>query len=180
MDYQPTRPIGIYDVKYELQGRSLQSSVTPNGCGIVTFLAENVRYERTGLHSKIAILHNGTYLDYDVFNVERSEDRRRLVLAAQRQFGKANSTHYPTEVMKADLDRFCLGLETEWQNRIPMITITGGEDFDAIMEQALPDVSGDAPTSPQPVQSSTSMVGKHWSVIIATGVVLNRKAAPSP
>src|SRR3989304_3359819 len=131
MDYQPTRPIGIYDVKYELQGRSLQSSVTPNGCGIVTFLAENVRYERTGLHSKIAILHNGTYLDYDVFNVERSEDRRRLVLAAQRQFGKANSTHYPTEVMKADLDRFCLGLETEWQNRIPMITITGGEDFDA-------------------------------------------------
>jgi hypothetical protein len=27
----------------------------------------------------------------------------------------------------------------------------GGEDFDAIMEQALPDVSGDAPTAPQPV-----------------------------
>ncbi len=30
----------------------------------------------------------------------------------------------------------------------------GGEDFDAIMEQALPDVSGDAPTSPQPVQAT--------------------------
>ena len=112
-------------MKYEAQGRTLKTTISVNGTGDVTFLAENVRYERTGVHAKVAILHNATYLDYDVFNVDRSEDRRRLVLSAQRQFGKANAMRYGTEIMKADLDRFCLGLEVEWQRRIPMTTLYG-------------------------------------------------------
>ena len=115
-------------MQYETRGRALVSTISVNGAGTVSFLAENVRYERTGLHAKISIVHNQTYLDYDVFNVERSEDRRRLVSSAQKQFGKTNGAHYSPERMKADLDRFCLGLETEWQNRIPMTTITAGID----------------------------------------------------
>jgi len=42
-------------------------------------------------------------------------------------------------------------------------TAVGGDDFDAIMEQALPDVSLDAPTTPQPVR-----IPEHPSVQVAS------------
>ena len=39
--------------------------------------ATNIRRERTGIHARICI-YSGAHITYDVFNVDRREDRLRL------------------------------------------------------------------------------------------------------
>lgn len=77
------------------------------------FSAHTIRRERTGVHANVGIWFDSNQLEYDTFNVERNEERRRLAkgswnLLPNDERGVRN--WIPLENLKADLDLFCEGL----------------------------------------------------------------------
>jgi len=67
--------------------------------GVILFRAEDLRKERTGVHGRFTIFCNNTMLAYSTFNIERDEDRVRLVNTAHRMLG----TDADSIVKKSDL-----------------------------------------------------------------------------
>ena len=49
---------------------------------ILGLRARNIRRERTGTHALVAVTLGNSILDSDTFNIDRREDRARLVKAA--------------------------------------------------------------------------------------------------
>jgi 5S rRNA maturation endonuclease (ribonuclease M5) len=79
----------------------------PAAGSMVSFRAEKISEERTGIHSRIVISQGIQILGWSYFNIERSEDRTRLANAASK--GIASDT-YKDKELKRDLDAFCAGL----------------------------------------------------------------------
>lgn len=81
----------------------------------VTFMAKNIRQERTGVHARIDVAINGVTLAYSFFNVERDEERVRLANSGFRAYKEEAGLvrEYPASVLKKDLDDFCDGLWDE-------------------------------------------------------------------
>lgn len=75
----------------------------------VTFRAEGVRQERTGVHSRVSVICNGAMLAWSNFNVEKDEDRVRLANSAYTHLNGLAAV-YPKTHLKNDLDSFCAGL----------------------------------------------------------------------
>jgi hypothetical protein len=82
---------------------------------LITFTAENVEDERTGLHARTTISCDYVPLAWSMFNIERSEDRKRIANQAYDQL-RANSKNsdmlkeYTKEGINRDFDMFCAGL----------------------------------------------------------------------
>ena len=72
--------------------------------------AENVRRERTGVHARITILLDEAVLSWDVFNVERSEERGRLAKSAYQRLPEGIDNLCGLEDLKAHLDSFASSL----------------------------------------------------------------------
>jgi hypothetical protein len=72
--------------------------------------AENVRKERTGIHARLSILTDDIVLAWDVFNIERNEERQRLAKSAFERLpnGVDNLCDLPT--LKGHLDNFTSSL----------------------------------------------------------------------
>jgi hypothetical protein len=89
------------------------------------FHAENLRQERTGVHARVSLTCNGADLAWSNFNVERDEDRVRLVNSAVKALPAAFKGAYDDKILKTDLDRFCRGL---WDAQIEdmMPSMVGG------------------------------------------------------
>lgn len=87
------------------------------GAHAVAFTAEDIRRERTGIHARLRIMLDMTTLSWSTLNVERDEDRVRLVNAAWKHIAKAEAVRmspfpddYDQGVFKYDFDQFCEGL----------------------------------------------------------------------
>lgn len=90
-------------------------------CEGVVFSAKNIRRSNTGVHALIGIGYQGYVLTHHVFNVERQDERTKMVNAAYKKplppiNGKKVplvarlGTEYPSEQMLLDLDAFTWGL----------------------------------------------------------------------
>lgn len=75
--------------------------------------ANNLQRERTGVHARVGLGLNDVEFKWSWMNVERDEDRIRLVNAAFKLMlaDRADiATVYPAKFMAMDFDRFCAGL----------------------------------------------------------------------
>ena len=90
---------------YELQDEAIMWQHKP-----LSFKAETLRKERTGLHGKLSILHNYTTLAWSTFNLERAEDRTKLAKTAFLQLSPEVKREYTEVNAKREFDLFCSGL----------------------------------------------------------------------
>lgn len=74
---------------------------------IISFRAERVREERTGVHGRLAITVDDTLISWSNFNCERDEERVRLANSAYKQFAPLLKQAHPLNYLKHDLDEFC-------------------------------------------------------------------------
>ena len=105
MNYQRTKAGTLY----------VEVPIGDEGAPFATlrFSAHTIRRERTGVHANVGIWFDSNQLEYDTFNIERNEERRRLAkgswnLLPNDERGVRN--WIPLENLKADLDLFCEGL----------------------------------------------------------------------
>lgn len=78
----------------------------------IQFKAENIRRERTGLHGKATILFKYSILAWSTFNLERSEERKKLAKSAFLSLKPEVKKEYTEDRLKQDFDLFCAHL---WQ-----------------------------------------------------------------
>jgi len=93
----------------------------------LSFQAEAIRSERTGIHARISISHDYKTLAWSLLNLERSEDRTRLSNLA---FTGLKLKDYTKEHLRRDLDLFCSGL---WDEHLLTFTpelVTGTETIE--------------------------------------------------
>ena len=69
---------------------------------------DNIKKEATGIHGHVFIGYNNALADHSTFNIERSEQRLRLVNAAHKLFPDSLRELYPVNQLKHDLDIFAL------------------------------------------------------------------------
>lgn len=101
-------------MNYSKSDDGLYTKIQLEGNGEVMFRASEIRYTNTGPHARVGIFHDGQVLNYTVMNVDKSEDRIRLVNAAYKQRPTLKAA-YKEEAMKHDFDLFCIGL---WREHI--------------------------------------------------------------
>src|SRR3990167_4998002 len=70
------------------------------------FQASQLRQERTGLHGRLEIMVNEITFAYSVFNLERDEDRGRLVNAAYKALGPQRQPAIAVQALKYEIDTF--------------------------------------------------------------------------
>lgn len=154
---------------------------TPEGCTLdkkldtgetVTFMAKDIRRERTGVHAMVGIHFRDKLLDHDTFNVGRSRDRGSLARSAWDGLalaGEVTQTVYPKEVFRHDLDMFCFYIAEEWEQDMMSI-----ETYD--LEETPPPVSfclepyiveHGGTILFAPGGSGKSMLALAWAIIIA-------------
>lgn len=76
----------------------------------LSFSAERVREERTGIHAKVSILYDFSLLSWSNFNIERSEERSKLADNAHKLLPEKITTNYKSPDIKKDMNAFCAGL----------------------------------------------------------------------
>lgn len=91
--------------------------------GTLRLTARGVRQERTGVHATVGIWWGNNQLEFDHFNVERNEERRKLCKGAwnllpEDERGIRNCL--PLENLKAELDLFC---ENLWDAHIGRVEV---------------------------------------------------------
>jgi hypothetical protein len=96
-------------VNYEREGDALLHAQEIDPTHRLTFRAEAIRQERTGVHARVSVAMNGVTLAYDLMNVEKDEDRVHLSNAYYKHLNGLSGT-YPKDFAKKDLDLFCHGL----------------------------------------------------------------------
>ncbi len=104
---------------YEWKNGRLTSSVTRSLDGFtrltITFAAEAVRRERNRVHARLTVYVNGANYGWTTCNVERVEDRTRLVKSAYDSFETPEERQaYSLDDMRADFHHFCQGLWDAW------------------------------------------------------------------
>ncbi len=75
---------------------------------LLTFKAEKISEERTGIHARVNIFGQHESLSWSYLNIERREDRSSLAGAAHSAL--KTDAHYEKEDTRRDLDSFCAGL----------------------------------------------------------------------
>lgn len=75
------------------------------------FEARNPRQTETGLHARVEIGLDGTFLGYSVCNIERDEERTRLANSAAKKLGDLKQYG---GYIKARLDTFCAQVWPAW------------------------------------------------------------------
>lgn len=98
---------------YEREGDWLVHRYRMATDDVLTLQAKDCRRSGTGLHALVALTLNGQPLAYDVFNVERDQERGKLCRSAHRLLGDVHKAAWPEDTLKAALDGFCYGLRRE-------------------------------------------------------------------
>lgn len=101
----------------------------PDGSQII-FQAYEIRYERSGTHALVAILYRDDrgesyILGHDTLNVGKNEERVRLSRSSFSFLPETTQAIYSEKLLRRDLDIFCLGLDSVWQERITATPIDG-------------------------------------------------------
>lgn len=136
---------------------------------VITFRAEAIRQERTGIHARLGISLDGEVLSWGYCNIEKSDERIRLANAADRQ--KANTVVYPKDELCSDLNRFCIGLWDAYLAKFMAEPMYGDEEslqLSFILEPYIPEGAGVILFSPPGRGKSYSAL--FMSVMIDAGV----------
>lgn len=92
---------------------------------LLTFRAEKISEERTGVHARVAIFGQHESLSWSYLNIERREDRSSLAGAAHSAL--KTDAAYSKDDIKRDLDNFCAGLWEFHLSRFVPIEMEGDE-----------------------------------------------------
>lgn len=94
---------------YEREGDALRQTRELDPAHRLTFRAEAIRQERTGVHARVAVAMNGVTLAYDTMNIEKDADRVHLVNSYAKLLNGIAAI-YPKDHAKKEMDDFCEGL----------------------------------------------------------------------
>lgn len=158
----------ISKVEYQQQEDSVIWNKELSG-QVITFRAEAIHQERTGIHARLGIYLDGEALSWGFCNIERSEERVRLANAADQQ--RKNTSTYPKEEMRSDLNRFCIGLWDAYLATFMAEFMYGDEEsqqLSFILEPYIPEGAGVILFSPPGRGKSYSAMV--WAVMIDAGV----------
>ena len=114
----------------------------------IQMTAVNIQRERTGVHARVGLGLNDVEFKWSWMNVERDEDRVRLVNAAYKLMlaDRADiTTLYPAKFMALDFDRFCASLwakyiATEVATPLPGSALDKLQEF--LLRPFIPEDSG--------------------------------------
>lgn len=142
-------------------------------CCTVSYKAENISNDRTGIHARTIILMDDIPLAWSYFNIERDEDRTRLSNNAHKQIKGELSKTYTKEDIKSDLDKFCLGL---WNYKLSFLVpeeLAGFEDIPPITFLLKPYIVSNGGTiiyaPPGRGKSYTALL---WAISVDAGINL--------
>jgi len=93
---------------------------------ILSFKAEKISEERTGVHARVSIYGQHEALSWSYLNIERREDRSSLAGAAFSSL--KTEVKYGKEDLRRDLDAFCLGLWDFYLSRFVPEEMHGDEN----------------------------------------------------
>lgn len=102
--------------------------------GIISFFAENVRRENTGLHATVYMIYRDVMeaepkvIGYDTFNLQRADPRNKLCRDAYKQVGNIFKAEYSQLAMQNDFTMFCIGLEEAMLSNSNAEELDGNED----------------------------------------------------
>ena len=103
------------NLSYSEDNQELSEAIAMPTQDQVLLVAREVRRERTGVHARIGIACNGAMLAYDTFNIGRSEERSRLSKSAYTMLPPVLKEALPLEMLKHQLDLFCLRVPSAWE-----------------------------------------------------------------
>jgi len=92
---------------------------------LLTFKAEKISEERTGIHARVSIFGQHESLSWSYLNIERREDRSSLATAAHSTL--KTDVQYAKDDMRKDLDSFCAGLWEFYLSRYVPEEMSGDE-----------------------------------------------------
>lgn len=104
------------DRAYEISDKNIGQHIRLKA-GIISFFAENIRRENTGLHATVYIIYRDVIeakprvIGYDTFNLQRADPRNKLCRDALKQVGNIFKAEYTQIQMQSDFTMFCIGLE---------------------------------------------------------------------
>ena len=136
---------------------------------LLTFKAEKLSEERTGVHARISILGQRDNLSLSYLNIEKREDRSGLVKAAHEAL--KTEVSYGKDDMRRDLDSFCAGL---WEFHIASFkseVMSGDNDNKPLVFVLKPYILEDGGTilfaAPGRCKSYSAML---WAVSVDAGI----------
>ena len=97
-------------MKIELDGDRIHTSVELDGDVRISYLAENVAMQRTGVHAKVSVYVEKDLLAFGRMNTDNNDQRVRLSNRAHKQLGSRVQEAYPIARANHDLDLFCARL----------------------------------------------------------------------
>lgn len=92
----------------------------------LTFKAEKISDEHSGIHARISMAANRASLAWTYLNIERAEDRTRIANSAHAQL-KTEAT-YSKDDLRRDLDSFCAGLWDFYLSRFIPVELSGDDN----------------------------------------------------
>ena len=97
---------------YQREGDWLFHSYPLSSGGDLRFQAKDIRRGRwgTGIHALVGIAVNGQAVAYSNINVERDEERGKLIRTAHKAMGEVHQAEFPEQRLKSAIDGFCFGL----------------------------------------------------------------------
>ena len=97
---------------------------------VVRIMAREVRRERTGVHGALAIERNGKPLAWSNLNLERDEDRTRLVNSAYKHIEQeqVDAQLLTKQALKSAVDAFCFNLFAATLGEISGEMMAGDEE----------------------------------------------------
>lgn len=130
----------------------------------VTFKAENIRRERTGIHATLYILVNTAIAAWSNFNIEKAPDRVRFVGSAHKQFGTNLQSAYPRENLQHEIDLFAQTIWPEFIKGYQAEAVEGDPTGEPIAMLAGPHIIKGGGT----ILFAPPGLGKSWTGLLIT------------
>ena len=104
--------MGIEFASFERDGAWIYHAYPLQSGGALRVQAKDIRRGRwgTGIHSLVGIAVNGQAVAYSNINVERDEERGKLIRTAYKAMGEVHQGEFPEQRLKSASDGFCFGL----------------------------------------------------------------------
>lgn len=125
------------DRTYEVSEKGIGQHIKLDS-GRISFFAENVRREKTGLHATLYIIYRSVIegkpkvIGYDTLNVQRYKSRWDLCRESYKMVGDILKASYSAIELNHDLSTFCMGLENA------LLMHSNAEDLDGTEDPVAP------------------------------------------
>ena len=139
---------------------------------ILGLRARNIRRERTGTHALVAVTLGNSILDSDTFNIDRREDRARLVKAAHGALSSLVQEVLPLTTLNHTLMTFLRAAPEQWEERRFSYEQFDPSDKGAEITFALGKyiIEGGGTIAFGPPESAKSYITQLMAVCIAQGI----------